>query len=65
MLRIVKAELYKLFKNRTFRVLCGVTIVLSIMMMAMSSPFMEDVMVDSLGDISVEEKEAILSQMGQ
>ncbi|WP_404988626.1 ABC transporter permease subunit [Clostridium culturomicium] len=64
MLRIVKAELYKLFKNRTFRVLCGVTIVLSIMMMAMSSPFMEDVMVDSLGDISVEEKEAILSQMG-
>lgn len=64
MLRLVKAELFKLFKNRTFKVLCGVAIALSILMMVLSSGFMEKVMMDSLGDISVEEKEAIMQQMG-
>lgn len=63
MLRLVKAELFKLFKNRTFKVLCVVSIVLSIFMMIMSSPFMENLMMDSLGDISVEEKEVIMEQM--
>lgn len=64
MLRLVKAELFKLFKNRTFKVLCGIAIVLSIFMMVMSSPFMEKIMMDSFGDISVEEKKLIMEQMG-
>lgn len=64
MLRLVKAELFKLFKNRTFKVLCVVSIILSVFMIVMSSGFMEQVMMDSLGEMSTEEKEVIMEQMG-
>ena len=64
MLRLVKAELFKLFKNKTFKVLCVVTILLSMLMMLLSSPIMGNIMRDSLGNMPTEEKEAILQQMG-
>ncbi|MEG2289304.1 MAG: ABC transporter permease subunit [Clostridium sp.] len=64
MLRLVKAELYKLFKNKTFKVLCGVAIFLSILIMIMSSPIMENVLTDAMGEMSSEEKQMLLEQMG-
>lgn len=64
MLRLVKAELFKLFKNKTFRVLCVVSILLSVLMFILSTPFMENVMMDSLGDLSEAEKQQALQAMG-
>lgn len=64
MFRLIKAEVFKLFKNRTFKVLCGVAIMLSIFMMVMSSGFMEKIMMDSLGDMPAAEKDAVLQQVG-
>lgn len=64
MLRLVKAELFKLFKNKTFRVLCVVSILLSVMMFILSTPFMENIMMDSLGDLSEVEKQQVLQTMG-
>lgn len=64
MLRIVKAELYKLFKNRTFKVLCGVAIVMSMLTILMASPLFEKLLTDSLGDMSPEEQQIMLEQLG-
>ncbi|MGL5379907.1 MAG: hypothetical protein ACRDBA_08285, partial [Clostridium sp.] len=64
MLRLVKAELFKLFKNKTFRVLCGVGIFLSIMMIVLSSPLFEKVLMDSLGEMSAQDKQLLMEQMG-
>lgn len=64
MLRIVKAELYKLFKNRTFKVLCGVAIVMSMLTILMASPLFEKLLTDSMGDMSPEEKQVMLEQLG-
>lgn len=63
MLRLIKAELFKLFKNRTFKVLCIVSVCLSILMLLMASPVMEKVMRDSLEGIPLEQREVILEQM--
>ncbi|MGL5152471.1 MAG: ABC transporter permease subunit [Clostridium sp.] len=62
--RLLKAELYKLFKNKTFRVLCVISIVLSLLMAALASPLMGEVMMDALGDMPEDQKEMVLSQMG-
>lgn len=64
MLRLVKAELYKLFKNKTFKVLCVVSIGLSIMMTVMSSEVMTNVIKDTLGSMSEADKNAMIEQMG-
>ncbi|MEG0308744.1 MAG: ABC transporter permease subunit [Clostridium sp.] len=63
MLRLVKAELYKLFKNKTFKVLCGVAIFLSALWIVLASPLLEQITMDSMGDMSIEEKEAMVSQL--
>lgn len=63
MLRIVKAELYKLFKNRTFKVLCGVGIAISLVTILMASPLFEKLLTDSMGDMSPEEKQVMLEQL--
>lgn len=39
MLKSIQAELYKLFKNRTFRVLVLITVLSSLMTIFISSPF--------------------------
>ncbi|MGL5351824.1 MAG: ABC transporter permease subunit [Clostridium sp.] len=64
MLRLVKAELFKLFKNKTFKVLCLVSIVLSIMMMLSATPIMKNIMMDVLGSMPEQEKSAMLEQLG-
>ena len=63
MLRSVKAELYKLFKNRTFKVLCILSIVLSIIMAISASPLMEKVLNDSLKGMSPEQKAQFMELM--
>lgn len=64
MLRLVKAELFKLFKNKTFMVLCIVGVLLSALMILLSSPLLEKVLMDSLGEMSPADKQAIMEQMG-
>ncbi|MGL5087106.1 MAG: ABC transporter permease subunit, partial [Clostridium sp.] len=64
MLRLLKAELFKLFKNKTFKVLCVISIVLSLIMILLSSPIMKDIMMDSLGSMSEQDKTAMIEQMG-
>lgn len=63
MLRSFKAELYKLFKNRTFKVLCVVSIFLSILMAASASPLMEKVLEDSLKGMPPEQREQMMAQI--
>lgn len=63
MLKAIQAELYKLFKNRTFKVLIVVTILLSTMTIVMSSPIFDNILNDSLGDMPQDQKEAIMQQM--
>lgn len=63
MLKAIQAELYKLFKDRTFKVLIVVTILLSTMTIVMSSPIFDNILNDSLGDMPQDQKEAIMQQM--
>ena len=42
MYRLIKAEIFKLFKNKTFKVLCIVAIILSIITIVMTSIMTED-----------------------
>ena len=64
MLRLVKAEIFKLFKNKTFRVLCGVAVFLAVMMTVMTSSLIENMMMDKLGDMPEENKQQVLQSMG-
>lgn len=63
MLRSFKAELYKLFKNRTFKILCIVSIFLSILMAVTASPLMEKVLNDSLKNMAPEQREQMIAQL--
>ena len=63
MLKAIQAELYKLFKNRTFKVLIFVTILLSTLTIVMCSPVFDQILNDSLGDMPQEQKDALMQQM--
>lgn len=63
MLKAIQAELYKLFKNRTFRVLVVVGILLSTLTIVMCSPVFDNILNDSLGDMPQEQKDALMQQM--
>ena len=63
MLKAIQAELYKLFKNRTFRVLVVVGILLSTLTIVMCSPVFDNILNDSLGDMPKEQKDALMQQM--
>lgn len=63
MLKAIQAELYKLFKNRTFKVLIFVTILLSTLTIVMCSPVFDNIINDSLGDLPQEQKDALMQQM--
>lgn len=63
MYRLIKAELFKLFKNKTFKVLCIVAIILSIIVIAMASIITEDFLLKALGDIPQEQKMIQLEQI--
>lgn len=63
MLKAIQAELYKLFKNRTFKVLIGVTVLLSAMTIFMCSSFFDQILMDSLGSIPEDQKQRLMEQM--
>lgn len=63
MIKAIQAELYKLFKNRTFAVLICVTVLLSTLTVVMCSPIFEQILSDSLGDMPEEQKAMLMEQM--
>lgn len=63
MLKSIQAELYKLFKNRTFKVLILVGILLSTMIIFMSSSVFEQILNDSLGNLPEDQKQMLIEQM--
>lgn len=63
MLKAIQAELYKLFKNRTFRVLVVISLLLSTLTIVMCSPVFDQILNDSLGDMPQEQKDALMQQM--
>ena len=63
MLKAIQAELYKLFKNRTFKVLIFVTVLLSSMTIVMCSSVFEQILSDSLGNMPEDQKQALIEQM--
>lgn len=62
MLKAIQAELYKLFKNRTFKVLIFVTVLLSSMTIVMCSSVFEQILSDSLGNMPEDQKQALIEQ---
>lgn len=63
MIKALKAEIYKLFKNRTFKVLGCIVFLFSILTIVMCSPIMDKIFKDSLGDMPEEQKEIFMQQM--
>lgn len=63
MLKSIQAELYKLFKNRTFRVLVLITVLSSLMTIFISSPFFEQILIDSLGSLPEDQKQIFIEEM--
>lgn len=63
MLKAIQAELYKLFKNRTFRVLIFVTVLLSSMTIVMCSSVFEQILSDSLENLPEDQKQIFMEQM--
>ncbi len=63
MLKAIQAELYKLFKNRTFKVLIFVGILLSTVIIFMCSSVFEQILNDSLGNIPEDQKQMLIEQM--
>ena len=63
MLKAIQAELYKLFKNRTFKVLIFVTVLLSSMTIVMCSSVFDQILSDSLGSMPEDQKQIFIEQM--
>ena len=63
MLKAIQAELYKLFKNRTFKVLIFVGILLSTVIIFMCSSVFEQILNDSLGSLPEDQKQMLIEQM--
>lgn len=63
MLKAIQAELYKLFKNRTFKVLIFVGVLLATLTIIMCSPIFDNIVNDSLGDMPQDQKEMLMEQM--
>lgn len=63
MLKAIQAELYKLFKNRTFKVLIFVGILLSTLVIVMCSSVFEQILSDSLGNMPEDQKQVLIEQM--
>lgn len=56
MLRMIKAEIYKLFKSKAFKVLCGITILLIVVIVSVTSFMTKERYLETLGNIPEEEK---------
>ena len=63
MLKAIQAELYKLFKNRTFKVLICVAVLLSTLTVVMCSSDFEKILNDSLGNMPQDQKEVLMEQL--
>lgn len=63
MLKAIQAELYKLFKNRTFKVLICVSVLLSTLTVVMCSSVFEKILNDSLGNMPQDQKEVLMEQL--
>lgn len=63
MLKAIQAELYKLFKNRTFKVLIWVAVLLSTLTVVMCSSVFEKILNDSLGNMPQDQKEVLMEQL--
>lgn len=63
MIKAIQAELYKLFKNRTFTVLICVSVLLSTFIIVMCSSVFEQILNDSLGNMPQDQKEILIEQM--
>lgn len=63
MLKAIQAELYKLFKNRTFKVLICVAVLLSTLTVFMCSSVFEKILNDSLGNMPQDQKEVLMEQL--
>ncbi len=63
MLKAIQAELYKLFKNRTFKVLIFVGILLSTLVIVMCSSVFDQILSDSLGNMLEDQKQVLIEQM--
>ncbi|MGL5694451.1 MAG: ABC transporter permease subunit [Peptostreptococcaceae bacterium] len=56
MRRLIKAEIYKLFKGKTFKILCSIATLLAVLVTVSSFTMTEERFMDGLGNISQEEK---------
>lgn len=66
MLRLLKAEIFKLFKNKTFMVLCFVALAIAILNFAMTKlTSSEEFLKSSLTNMTEEEKNATIEQIKQ
>lgn len=63
MLKAIQAELYKLFKNITFKVLICVAVLLSTLTVVMCSSVFEKILNDSLGNMPQDQKEVLMEQL--
>ena len=63
MLKAIQAELYKLFKNRTFKVLICVAVLLFTLTVVMCSSVFEKILNDSLGNMPQDQKEVLMEQL--
>lgn len=63
MLKAIQAELYKLFKNRTFKVLICVAVLLSTLTVVMCSSVFDKILNDSLGNMPQDQKEVLMEQL--
>ena len=63
MLKAIQVELYKLFKNRTFKVLICVAVLLSTLTVVMCSSVFEKILNDSLGNMPQDQKEVLIEQL--
>lgn len=60
MVRVMKAELFKLFKNRTFKVLCIVSLVLSIFTFIMTTSVMDNLIKEATKGMSKEQQQQMI-----
>ncbi len=56
MRRLIKAEIYKLFKGKTFKILCVIATLLAVLVIGASTIMTKEKFMDNLGDIPKEQK---------